>query len=108
MDGLSESRSNVCLAIRCKTRLIYTYFITSDSKLLCSKKTLVIRCYSSRLIVETVVQRNFRVRNDSAAGVAHNAFKSCSNSRRLSGSLPWANQQEKRGARETDGKPESS
>jgi hypothetical protein len=39
------------------------------------------------------VQRNLRVENDSAAGVAHNALKSCSNSRRLSGGASCAKQQ---------------
>src|SRR5439155_1673218 len=43
-----------------------------------------------------VVEPNFRVGNDSATSVAHSAFKSCSNSRCLSGSVNRAKQQGKR------------
>src|SRR5882762_46966 len=96
MNGLSETRSNACLPIRCKACLFHSYVIRANSKLLCTKETLLIRCYSTRLISQRVVQRNFRVGNHSAAGVAHNALKSCSNSRRLSGSVSRAKQQGKR------------
>src|SRR5882762_3366031 len=96
MNGLSETRSNACLPIRCKACLFHSYFIRANSKLLCTKETLLISCYSPRLIGQRVVQRNFRVGNDSAAGVAHSALKSCSNSRRLSGSVSRAKQQGKR------------
>src|SRR6266403_6204358 len=93
MNGLSETRSNACLPIRCKACLFHSHFIGADRKLLCSKETLLIRRYSTRLIGQRVVQRNLRVRNDSAAGVAHNALKSCSNSRRLSSNVSRAKQQ---------------
>src|SRR6266478_10209547 len=96
MNGLSETRSYACLPIRCKTCLFHAYFIGANGKLLGSKETLLISCYSTRLIGQRVVQRNCRVGNDSAAGVAHNALKSCSNSRRLSGSASRAQQQGKR------------
>src|SRR6266853_2942316 len=96
MNGLSETHSNTCLPIRCKACLFHSDFIGVDSKLLGSKETLFIRCYSSRLIGQRVAQRNFRVGNDSATGVAHNALKSCSNSRRLSGSVGRAKQQGER------------
>src|SRR5436309_8546642 len=96
MNGLSETHSKPCLAISCKASLFHSQFIRADSKLLCSKETLLISCYRSRLIGQRVVQRNCRVGNDSAAGVAHNALKSCSNSRRLSGSASRAKQQGKR------------
>src|SRR6266446_940058 len=96
MHGSSETRFNACLPIRCKAYLFHSHFIGANSKLLCSKETLLIRCYSTRLISQRVVQRNFRVGNHSAAGVAHNALKSCSNSRRLSGSASRAKQQGKR------------
>src|SRR6266436_694638 len=96
MNGLSETRSYACLPIRCKTCLFHAYFIGANGKLLGSKETLLISCYSTRLIGQRVVQRNCRVGNDSAAGVAHNALKSCSNSRRLSGSASRAKQQGKR------------
>src|SRR6266403_936796 len=96
MNGLSETRSYACLPIRCKTCLFHAYFIGANGKLLGSKETLLISCYSTRLIGQRVVQRNLRVGNDSAAGVAHNAFKSCSNSRRLSASVSRAKQQGQR------------
>src|SRR5438128_816907 len=96
MNGLSETRTYACLPIRCKACLFHSYFIRADSKLLCSKETLLVSCYSTRLIGQRVVQRNFRAGNNSAAGVAHNALKSCSNSRRLSGSTNLAKQQGKR------------
>src|SRR2546423_4696620 len=96
MNGLSETHSKPCLAISCKASLFHSQFIRADSKLLCSKETLLISCYRSRLIGQRVVQRNFRVGNDSAAGVAHNALKSCSNSRGLSGSFSRAKEQDKR------------
>src|SRR6266436_220335 len=96
MNGLSETRSYACLPIRCKTCLFHAYFIGANGKLLGSKETLLISCYGTRLIGQRVVQRNCRVGNDSAAGVAHNALKSCSNSRRLSGSASRAKQQGKR------------
>src|SRR5437667_12389352 len=96
MNGLSETRSNACLPIRCKACLFHSDFIGADSELFCSKETLLVRCHRTRLIGQRVVQRNFRVGNDSAAGVAHNAFKSCSNSRRLSGSVGGANEEGKR------------
>src|SRR5882757_3616649 len=96
MNGLSETCSNGCLPIRRKTCLIHSHFIDADSKLLCPKEALLISCYSPRLIGQRVVQRNFRVGNDSAASVAHSALKSCSNSRRLSGSVSRAKQQGKR------------
>src|SRR6266481_429658 len=103
MNSLSETRSNACLPIRCKACLFHSHFIGADSKLLCSKETLLIRCYSTRLIGQRVVERNFRVGNDSAAGVAHNALKSCSNSRRLSGNASRAKQQGRR-----NGNPDSN
>src|SRR6267143_833794 len=96
MNGLSETRSNACLPIRCKACLFHSYFIRANSKLLCTKETLLISCYSPRLIGQRVVQRNSRVGNDSPAGVAYSALKSCSNSRRLSGSVNRAKQQGKR------------
>src|SRR5207244_8050763 len=96
MHGLSETRYNTCSPIRCKACLLHSHFIGADSKLRCSKEPLLIRCYSTGLIGQRVVQRNCRVGNDSAAGVAHNALKSCSNSRRLSGSASRAKQQGKR------------
>src|SRR5260370_796130 len=95
MNGLSETRPNACLPIRCKACLFHSHFIGADSKLLCSKETLLISCYSSRLIGQRIVQRNFLLRNNTAAGVAHNALKSCSNYRRLSGSANRAKQQSK-------------
>src|SRR5216683_7976796 len=103
MNGLSETRSNACLPIRREACVFHSHFIGADSKLLCSKETLLVSCYSTRLIGQRVVQRNFRVGNDSAAGVAHKALKSCSNSRRLSSSLNRAKQQGKR-----YGNPESN
>src|SRR5258708_21748985 len=96
MNDLPEIRSNACLPIGCKACLFYSHFIGADSKLLSSKETLLISCYSTRLIGQRVVQRNFRVGNDSAAGVAHSAFESCSNSRRLSGSVSRVKQQGER------------
>src|SRR5260370_4715402 len=96
MNGLSETRTNACLPIRCKACLFHAHFIRADSKLLRSKETLLISCYSARLIGQRVVQSNFRVGNDGAAAVAHSALKSCSNSRRLSGSVSCAEQQGKR------------
>src|SRR2546429_1325491 len=96
MHGLSETRYNTCSPIRCKACLFHSHFIGADSKLRCSKEPLLIRCYSTGLIGQGVVQRNFRVGNDSAAGVAHNALKSCSNPRRLSGGASRAKQQSKR------------
>src|SRR6266481_9926201 len=96
MNALSETRSNACVPTNCKACLFHSHFIGADSKLLCSKETLLIGCHSTRSIGQGVVQRNFRVGNDSAAGVAHNALKSCSNSRRLSGSVSRAKQQGKR------------
>src|SRR6266849_7216083 len=96
MNRLSETRSNACLSIRCKACLFHSHFIGADSKLLCSKETLLISCHSSRLIGQRVVQRNFRVGNDSSAGVANSALKSCSNSRCLSGSVSTAKQQGQR------------
>src|ERR1700674_3261922 len=96
MNGLSETRPNAWLPIRCKACLFHSHFIAANSKLLGSKETLLIRCYCTRLIGQRVVQRNFRVGNDSAAGVAHSALKSCPNSRRLSGSVSRARQQGKR------------
>src|SRR6267378_2343719 len=96
MNGLSETRSNAYLPIRCKACLFHSHFIGADRKLLCSKETLLIRCYSTGLVDQRVVERNFRVGNDGAAGVAHHALKSCSNSRRLSGSVSRAKQQSER------------
>src|SRR5258708_34274912 len=96
MNGLSETRSNACLPIRCKACLFHSHFIGADSKLIRSKEALLVSRYSSRLIGQRVVQRNFRVGNDSATRVAHNALKSCSNSRRLSGSVSRARQQGQR------------
>ena len=96
MHGLSETRYNTCSPIRCKACLFHSHFIGADSKLRCSKEPLLIRCYSTGLIGQGVVQRNFRVGNDSAAGVAHNALKSCSNSRGLSGGFSRAKEQDKR------------
>src|SRR6267378_4974372 len=96
MNGLSETCSNACLPIRCKTCLIRSHFIDADSKLLCPKETLRIRCYSARLIGQRIMECNFLVGNDGAAGVAHNALERCSNSRRLSGSVSRAKQQGKR------------
>jgi hypothetical protein len=48
------------------------------------------------LIGQSVVQRNFRVGDDSAASVAHNALKRCSNPRRLRASARRAKEQGKR------------
>src|SRR5580700_3223964 len=96
MNGLSETRSNACLSVRCKARLLHSYFVRADSKLFCSKETLLVRCYSTRLIGQRALQCNFRVGNDSTAGVAHNAFESCSDSRCLSGSAGRAKQQRQR------------
>src|SRR5712692_10128861 len=96
MNGLSETRTYACLPIRCKACLFHSYFIRADSKLLSAKETLLVSCYSTRLIGQRVVQRNFRVGNDSAAGIAHNALKSCSHSRRLSASVSRAKEQGKR------------
>src|SRR5229473_2362020 len=96
MNGLSETRSNACLPISCKACLFHSHFIGAGSKLLRSKETLLIGCYNSRLIGQRVAQRNFRVGNDSAAGIAHNALKSCSRSRRLSASVSRAKEQGKR------------
>src|SRR6267142_2272342 len=96
MNCLSETRCNACLPIRCKAGLFHSHFIGADSKLLGSKETLLVSRYSTQLIGQRVVQRNFRVGNDSAAGVAHSALKRCSNSRRLSGSDSRAKQQGKR------------
>src|SRR6266436_5540772 len=96
MNGLSETHSNACLTVRREACLFHSHFIGADSKLLCTKETLLISCYSPRLIGQRVVQRNFRVGNYCAAGVAHNALKSCSNSRRLSGSVSRAKQQGQR------------
>ena len=96
MNGLSETRYNACLPVRCKTCLFHSHLIGTDRKLLCSKETLLTRCYSTGLIGQRVFQRNFRVENHSAAGVAHHALKGCSNPRRLSGSVRRAKQQGKR------------
>src|SRR5260221_6506361 len=96
MNGLSEARSHACVPVRCKACLFHTHFIRADSKLVCSKETLLISCYSSRLIGQRVAERNFRVGNDSAACVVHDAFQSCCNSRRLSGSVSRAEQQGQR------------
>src|SRR5260370_12765754 len=96
MNGLSETRPNVCLPVRCKACQFHSHFIGADSKLLCSKETLLISCYSSRLIGQRIVQRNFRLRNDTAAGVANNALKSISNSRHFSRRASCAKQQGKR------------
>src|SRR6266404_64569 len=96
MNGLSETRSNACLPIRCKACLFHSHFISADSKLLCAKKTFLVSCYSTELIGQRVVQRNSRVGNDSATGVAHCALKTCPNSRRLSGGVSSAKQQGKR------------
>src|SRR5260221_2848739 len=70
--------------------------MSSCFKLLCAKETLLIGCYSTRLMGQRAVQPNLRVGNDSAAGVAHSALKSCSNSRRLSSGVSRAKQQDKR------------
>src|SRR5258708_13139782 len=83
MNGLSETRSNACLPVRCKACLFHSHFIGADSKLLCSKETLLIRCYNTRLIGQRVAQCNFRVGADSVAGLAHGAPKSSSTSPRL-------------------------
>src|SRR6266566_1798848 len=96
MNGLSETRSNTCLPIRCKACLFHSHFIGAGSKLLCSKETLLVSCYGTNLISQRIAERNFRVGNNSAAGVGDNALKSCSNSRRLSGSVSRAKQQGKR------------
>src|SRR5260370_1087859 len=96
MNGLSETRSHACLTIRCKACLFHSHFIAADTKLLCSKETPLVSYCSTRVIGQRVVERNFRVGNDSAAGVAHSALESCSNSRRLSGSDSRAKQQGKR------------
>src|SRR6266576_1639435 len=96
MNRLSQTHSNACLPIRRQARLFHSHFISADSKLLCSKEALLISCYSTRLIGQRIVQCNSRVGNDSAAGVAHNALKSCSDSRRLSGGASSAKQQSKR------------
>src|SRR5260370_7610912 len=94
MNGLSETRCNACLPIRCKTCLFYSHVIGAESKLLCPKESLLVSCYSTRLIGQRVVQRNFRVGNDSAAGVAHSALKGRSNSRSLGGTVRRANQKQ--------------
>src|SRR5882762_6884711 len=86
MNGLPETRPNACLSIRCKARLFHSHFISADSKRLRTKETQLVRCYSTKLISQRVVQRNFRVGNNSAARVAHSALNSCTNSRSLSGS----------------------
>src|SRR6266436_5138840 len=96
MNGLSETRLYACLPIRCKAYLFHPHFIAADRELFCSKETLLIRCDSTRLIGQRGVKRNSRVGNDSPAGVAYSALKSCSNSRRLSGSANRAKQQSKR------------
>src|SRR5580704_583895 len=96
MHGLSETRSNSCLPVRCEACLLYSHFIGADGKLVCAKEALFIRCYSTRLIGQSVVQRNFRVGDDSAASVAHNALKRCSNPRRLRASARRAKEQGKR------------
>ena len=102
----AEGRSPAGRLIRDIRQLSTAYFAegrptefsagTADRKLLCSKETLLLRCYSTRLIGQRVVQRNFRAGNDSAAAVAHNALESCSNPRRLSGTVRRAKQQGKR------------
>jgi len=102
MNGLSETRCNACLLIRRKACLFHSHFVGADSKLLCSEETLFICAYTARLTRQRVVQRNFRAGNDSAACVVHNALESCSNSRRLSGSVGRAKQQGKR-HRDPDG-----
>jgi hypothetical protein len=96
MNGLSETRSNACLPIRREAGLFHSHSIGADGKLLGSKETLLVSRYSTPLIGQRVEQGNFRVGNDSAAGVAHSALKRCSNSRRLSGSDSRAKQQGKR------------
>src|SRR5260370_38646791 len=96
MNGLSDTRLYACLPIMCKAYLFHPHLIAADRELRCSKETLLIRCDSTRVIGQRVVQRNLRVGNDGAAGVAHNAFKSCSNSRRLSASVSRAKQQAQR------------
>src|SRR6267378_3199508 len=96
MNGLSETRLYACLPIRCKAYLFHPHFIAADRELLCSKETLLIRCDSTRLIGQRVAQCNLRVGNESAAGVAHNTLKSCSDSRCLSGSGIRAKEQDKR------------
>ena len=96
MNGLSETRYNACLPVRCKACLFHSHFIHTDRKLLCSKETLLIRCDCTGLIGERVFQRNFRVENHTPAGVAHNALEGCSDPRRLGGNVRRAKQQGER------------
>ena len=84
MSSLPKAQDDTRVPIGCEPHLFNSDFVSTDSKLLCPKKTPPIRVYTARLIRQRVVQRNFRVGNDGAGGVTHNALKSRSNSGRLS------------------------
>jgi hypothetical protein len=84
MNGLSKAQDEARVPIGCEPCLLHRDFVGTHGKLLCPKKTLLIRAYTARLIGQRVMQRNFCVGNSSAAGVTRNALKSCSKSRRLS------------------------
>jgi hypothetical protein len=93
---LPKTQDDARMPIGRESCLFHPDFVSTDSKLFCPKETLPIRAYTARLIRQRVVQRNLRVGNDSAGGVAYNALKDRSDSRRLSVRIGSAKQKQNR------------
>jgi hypothetical protein len=84
MSALAKTQDDASVSIRRKAGTLQTNLICSNTKLIGTKETLIIGCYSARLIRQSIAKRGGRARDDGTAAVAHSPFQSSADFRQLS------------------------